>query len=322
MFNVLFVASRGKQNILAKSQGDSINKKSVNVSYFSLESGIINYFMGIVKLRKHLAYNRYNIIHAHYGWCGLVSFLARNNTVLVVSFMGDDLVGTLNKNYEYTFAGRIVSILNTYLAKHYYDYNIVKSQNLLYKLKGLKNADIIPNGVDLNVFKQNSKTESKKTLNWDFDKKYVIFVSDPEREEKNYKLAKAAIDVIKSNEIELIVVNNIPNEKLYLYYSAADCLILTSIHEGSPNVIKEAMACNCPIVSTEVGDVKWVIGNTNGCYISSYDGGDAAKKIMEAIKYSVNMGRTNGRDRIIELGLDSESVADKIINIYKKVLEK
>ena len=78
-------------------------------------------------------------------------------------------------------------------------------------------------------------------------------------------------------------------------------MILTSFSEGSPQIIKESMACNCPIVSTDVGDVRDVIGETEGCYICSYDPKDVADKIKLALTYSEEKGRTNGRKRIIEL---------------------
>jgi glycosyltransferase involved in cell wall biosynthesis len=78
------------------------------------------------------------------------------------------------------------------------------------------------------------------------------------------------------------------------------------------------MACDCPIVSTDVGDVKEVIGNTDGCYISSFHPEEVVEKIRMAIKFG---STTRGRDRLIQLGLDSVTIADKIINVYQQVLE-
>ena len=95
-------------------------------------------------------------------------------------------------------------------------------------------------------------------------------------------------------------------------------MVLTSFHEGSPNVIKEAMACNCPIVATNVGDVEFIIGDTKGCYISDFDANDVAEKIKLALEFGK---KTEGRNRIIEFGLDSRSVARKIIRVYKQVLK-
>jgi teichuronic acid biosynthesis glycosyltransferase TuaC len=118
----------------------------------------------------------------------------------------------------------------------------------------------------------------------------------------------------------LHVINCVSIDELKYFYSAADLLLLTSFHEGSPNVIKEAMACNCPIVSTNVGDVPEVIGKTEGCFLASFDPIDVAEKMRFALEFAQTKGRTNGRQRIIELGLDSETVSAKIIEVYNKVL--
>ena len=102
------------------------------------------------------------------------------------------------------------------------------------------------------------------------------------------------------------------------YYNAADVLLLTSLSEGSPNIIKEAMACNCPIVSTDVGDVKENIYNTEGCFISSYDPSDIANKIQKASNYGKS--RTNGRENITHL--NNNIVAKQILNIYNEAVLK
>ena len=102
-----------------------------------------------------------------------------------------------------------------------------------------------------------------------------------------------------------------------MYLNAADALVLTSLWEGSPNVIKEAMACNLPIVSTDVGDVKEVIGDTEGCYITSYEPSDVAGKIKLALDFGK---RTNGREKIKHLEINT--IAKRIIDVYNEVLQK
>ena len=119
-------------------------------------------------------------------------------------------------------------------------------------------------------------------------------------------------------DAELLLVSNVDQEQLNLYYNAVDCLVLTSRYEGSPNVIKEAMACNCPIVSTDIGDVEWILGEAEGCYISSFEPSDVAEKLSLALEIE---NRTNGRDRLIKLGLDSETIAKGLIHIYSQVMD-
>ena len=102
------------------------------------------------------------------------------------------------------------------------------------------------------------------------------------------------------------------------YYNAAHLLLLTSKTEGSPNVIKEALACNCPIVATNVGDVKDIISNVSGCYICSYNPVNVAEKINNVLHFNK---RTIGREKIIRSGLDVESISRKLLSYYRKILE-
>ncbi len=131
----------------------------------------------------------------------------------------------------------------------------------------------------------------------DLSKRYLFFAANPARPEKNFNLAKQAYDIVKSDGFVLVKMENIPHNDVPLWMNASDVILLSSLWEGSPNVIKEAMACNLPIVSTDVGDVKEVVGDTEGCYICSYDPKDVANKIKMAIDYGK---RTNGQKRIIE----------------------
>jgi glycosyltransferase involved in cell wall biosynthesis len=322
---VLFVSSGGSSRIpspVVAWQLESIRKENITIGSFTTRRGLVGYIKSIYYLKKYLA-SKKNIkaIHAHYGWCGIVALLARNKQKVVISFMGDDLVGVVGKNGKYTLAGRLVAGLNIFLARHFYDHIIVKSDNLRNRLKGIDNVSVIPNGVDMHVFYELEQKEAKAKVGLANKKKYVLFVSDPSRPEKNYKLAREAVSLLGDKDIELLPLSGLAHQDLLYYYNAADCLILTSFHEGSPNVIKEAMACNCPIVSTDVGDVREVLRDTEGCFVASYDPADFAHHIRQALNFTQNQGRTRGRERILELGLDSESTARRIIEVYKKALK-
>src|SRR5690606_9234824 len=155
-------------------------------------------------------------------------------------------------------------------------------------------------------------------LGLDPSKKLVLFLGSQERVGKNYPLAQQAVAYLALPDVQLINPFAIPHQAIPKYMSSADVLVVPSVMEGSPNVIKEAMACNCPIVATDVGDIKWVMGDTEGCYLASFEVADFAEKIGRALEFAQTKGRTSGRDRIEKLGLDADTIAQKVISIYQK----
>ena len=306
---ILFVSSgNAKEGIspIIKNQGQSLIKQGFEVDFFTINGkGLLSYIQHIFILRDHIKGKNYDIIHAHYSFCSYVASFSGARP-LVVSLMGSDVIA---RQYP-----RIVMV---FFYKLFWCQTIVKSLEM-YQNLGLKKIEIIPNGVDTGIFETLDKINCQDKLGWDKEKTHILFASDPARPEKNFILFQRAIDLIVNDyEIVLHFLKDIPQNDIPGYINASDVLVLTSLHEGSPNTIKEAMACNCPIVCTNVGDVKWIIGKTDGCYITSFEPENIAEKIKTAIAFG---HRTNGRDRIIELGLDSKTVAGKIIEVYKRVL--
>jgi teichuronic acid biosynthesis glycosyltransferase TuaC len=305
---VLFVSSGNSQDsisILVKNQGESLKAHGVEMEYFSiLGKGINGYLRNIPRLRKFLMNNRYDIVHAHYSLSGVVALLAGAKP-LVVSLMGSDAHGKFYLKF-------IFKIFRRFLEKNL----IVKSESIKKKIKS-DNARVIPNGVNLDTFTVMDREIARQKAGFEKFLKYIIFVANPGRFEKNYKLAQKAFELIKDDRVKLHVVHNVAHQMIPVYMNAADVLLLTSLWEGSPNVIKEAMACNCPIVATDVGDVKEVIVNTEGCYVTSYDPDDVKEKLKNALSFG---RRTNGRDHIRHL--DSNVIAKRIIKVYQDALRK
>jgi teichuronic acid biosynthesis glycosyltransferase TuaC len=259
----VFFISRAKQNgqpsPVVKAQADSL-RVHIELSAFVLDGkGWKAYWQGIIKLRRYLGGHKPDLIHAHYSWVGMVASLATRKPV-IVSLMGSDIEDF-----------RIGRILIRIFDKLFWKTVIVKSQRSKDRIR-LKKAIVIPNGVNMEIFRPTPQHEARQSLGFRNNRKYVLFLADPSRPEKNFALAEKACSIAGQwHPVELMPLKDIPHEKIPLYLSAADALLLSSHFEGSPNAVKEAMACNCPIVSTDVGDVKEVIGDTESCYITSYD---------------------------------------------------
>lgn len=326
---ILFVSSGNKKgglNPIIDLQSKSLAGYKVEISHFLIfGNGFFGYIPNILKLRIFLKKNKFDIIHAHFGFCGIVSLLSKRDEKLIVSLMGDDVLGAKDSKGNVSLKKKMILKINFYFAVKFYDFVIVKSEEMRNKLVDRKNfISIIPNGVDQRIFHEVNKDYAIETLKWDKNLFHLIFLSDPQRPEKNFKLVKKSVEMLKNEGylVELHVVFNVQPDSLKNIYSAADVLLMSSFHEGSPNVIKEAMSCNCPIVYTNVGDIKWLVKGLEGCYLSSFDVEDYKEKIKEALKYSSTVGRTKGFIRVQNIGVDSVSISSKLYETYYSLLFK
>lgn len=332
---VLIVCSKNSGHIapFILEQAQALERAGVELEFFAIEGkGLGGYLKNRKKLIQKIQQFNPEIIHAHYGLSGLLANTQRKVPV-VTTYHGSDI------NIPSIF---FLLRLNMILSKH----NIFVSEKIIpmspksprslssviwrilsptgerqrkysfWDLIRVKRS-LIPCGIDIELFKQFDKIQSREALNMVAEKKYVLFAGAYNIPVKNAALARAAISVLP--DVELIELNGYSREQVALLLNAVDVVLMTSFTEGSPQIIKEAMACNCPVVSVPVGDVPEMIDNIEGCFISSYDPNDVAAKL----KLAMSSGKlTDGRKRIVELSLDNESVAGRILEVYKGVRSK
>lgn len=296
-----------------KSQGESLKEKGVKLSYFPVKGkGVKGYFKNIRVIKKEA--KNYDIIHAHYGLIGLLCVLSFTKKPLVLSIMGSDAYGSYNLEGKRIFKSYFIMFL-TQLAIIKPKALIAKSKNILKYIPYKNKTQIIANGVNFSMFRPLDKEKCRKELNIKFNKKVLLFLGNPEDPRKNYDLVQKAVKKITDNDFLLINPFPIKHKDFVTYLNASDAFILASYNEGSPNVVKEAMACNIPVLTTDVGDAKEIIHKTKGCYLIDFDTTDVAEKIKLIMSFGK---RTTGRNDINHL--DGEIVAQKIIDIYNKVL--
>lgn len=285
-------------------QNNAVEKFGVHYDYYLINSGgLKGYIIECWKFRGFLKEKKYNydLVHAHGGHIGSLVNTQRKIPVFT-TYHGSDINNPIN---------RLFSIIAILFSRK----NIFVSSKLFDLVKLHARGIVIPCGVDFNIFKTLDRLETRKVLGFNEKDKIVLFAGRQERKEKNYQLAeKAACLAGVENLIEL---KDYTREEVNLLLNACDVLLLTSVSEGSPQVIKEAMACNCPVVSTDVGDIKQIISSTAGCYITSFDPSDIAENIKQAFKFNK---RTNGRDAIKYL--DIQVIAHQIVGLYKKEVLK
>ena len=300
---VLFVASynKGYYAPFIMEQAEALRESGCEIEFFGVTGkGIKGYIKSFPLLRDAIQRFNPDIIHAHYGLCGLLANLQRKIPV-VTTYHGSDI----NEKSVLPFSKIAIALSR---------FNIFVSQKTIDIAKPHKDFALLPCGVDLNDLQLTDKKEARSKMGLEQGKKYVLFAGAFDNPVKNYPLAKAAMDLIP--EAELIELKGYTRDQVTLLMCAVDALLMTSFTEGSPQVVKEAMVCGCPITSVDVGDVKEVIGDVEGCHICARSAEDLASKL------TLTFGRcfkTEGRTRIKELGYSNDLIAKKILSIYKSI---
>jgi glycosyltransferase involved in cell wall biosynthesis len=299
-----------------KAQMESLRSLGVDydVLFINGRESRWNYLRALLQLWQRLRTHRYDLIHAHMGLSGLVA-RCQISVPLVVSFMGFDVTGKFKGSDHITAFGRFYQV-SSFLLARLASAVIVKTAELKRRLK-LEAAQVIPNGVDLDLFRPADQAEARRSLGLDPQKKLVLFPYDPQRPEKRFDLVESAVGRARQAipELEILRVSAVPQSRMPLYMNAADVLVLASQSEGSPNTVKEAMATNLPVITVDVGDTAELIGQTEGCHFVSRDCEEMAAKIVEVCRRGM---RTRGRERIATLSM--ENVARQIVQVYSNVV--
>lgn len=283
-------------------QVEAIKKQGVECEYFGVDgNGIWGYLRQIPKLRKAIQRIHPDIIHAHYGLCGLLANFQRKIPV-VTTYHGSDI----NDPRVFRFSNRAIQRSR---------FNIFVSQRNIEIAKPKKDYALIPCGIDLEDYPLVEKDDARRQMGIDATKKYVLFAGAFDNPVKNASLAKAAMKFVP--EAELLELKGYTRPQVATLMQSVDAFLMTSHTEGSPQVIKEALACGCPIVSVDVGDVKERISGIEGCFVSEPSPESLAHTILSAFSYK---NRTQGRSLIEKSGLTNSIIANRIIDVYSDLL--
>jgi len=247
---------------------------------------------------------RYNIVHAHFG-LALVSILLVR-TPVVVTFHGTDLLVNPTKHVSRLLSPKASKV-------------IVVSQRLR---ESLGYGEVIPCGIDVKKFALPSYHGNMKIPKIPGELK-VLFPSDPARKVKNYSLFQAVCQKLerRGNKVEEIHLVNIDRVCVQEVYWDCDVMLLTSMSEGSPTVIKEAMAAKLPFVSVDVGDVKEWAGLVEfGLVVPDRDPkriADAVITLLTRIEHRTLLDNSKCLER-----MDIARIAKRIRRVYDEALEE
>ena len=284
-----------------REQVGSLCEQGCDCEYYHIKGkGIVGYLREVPKLRRRIGEWNPDVVHAHFGLSCLVANLATRRVPVVSTYHGSDI--NVKSVRRFSNLAIRLSAWNVFVSN--------RNMALVGAVEG-KKASLIPCGISLSDDQMQSRTEARKALGWKVTDKKVLFTSAFDNAVKDPELAKAAVTLLEGVEL-------IDRQQVNTLMCACDCLLMTSKTEGSPQVIKEAMACGCPIVSVEVGDVTERTEGVEGCYVvPSREPKDIAEALEKALTFE---GKTNGREKILEYGLTNEQVALKIVDIYNRIV--
>ena len=300
-------------------QIQSLERCGVDVEIIEMRGvPVLKYAAGYRKMRKLL--RDVDLIHAHYGYCG---WLARSQfrKPIVVSFMGSDVYGDQNGSGRSDWLSSFMAYSHCRWLAPLANSVIVKSRQMA-DLVAPTPSHIVANGVDVEAFHPEDSSAARQKLGWKLDRRYVLFPGNPENPRKGFALAREAIETLNAKlvrPVELVALWNVSPDEVANYMNASDAMLMVSIAEGSPNVVKEALACNCPIVAVPVGDVATLLDGVEGCVVCEREAVALANALCETLSRGE---RSQGRATIEHRCLDVESVARRVVGIYQDVLAR
>jgi glycosyltransferase involved in cell wall biosynthesis len=272
------------------------------------ENGKLEYLKSIFKIFRILKKDKeIDLIHIHYGLSALFLLFFKPRKKIFVTFHGADILKTQGHYIQVLLSKFIAKRVDKVFILNEEMENIMKELNVSY--------EILPCGVDASFFVGDGDNKTK-----DKNSRLILFSGDPNRTVKNYPLFEKVIEIIKDKSDLNILVSNIHDMtrvQVREILNRADCLLMTSFSEGSPQVIKEALSCNLPVVSVSVGDVANVIENIPACFISSsYDPNELADLTIKAL----NNESPLIRDTFLKKGIyENKSICKRLFENYMSI---
>lgn len=302
--------------IFVKEQENAVCNEYPNVHYtIAFINGKFSkkeYITSIFKIRKLIKEKNFDLIHVHYGFSGLFLLLGKlpKKIPVVITLHGGDIQIEQGKKIQVWFTKQILKKVNVAITLNEKMDKIAR--------KYVKNTTIIPCSVNTDVF---YPPLISKVINLK-EKLHIIFPSDKNRFVKNYPLFEQTISILQNKyklKCQISEIKNMSRLEVSNLYQKADLMIMTSISEGSPQVVKEAMACNLPVISTNVGDVSFLLENVrNSAVAQTMNAEELAYLAYQALTNQIE--GINGRDKILQMKLDDKSIAQKIYKTYSLLL--
>src|SRR5438067_107150 len=323
--NLYPTAESPGSGVFIAQQIESLRSRGIEVEVMFLDrrrEGPWVYYRIGAALRRKVAEFVPDLIHVMYGGV-MAAEVTRQRRLppAIVNFHGSDLLGE-------NLSGLLRKIISHYgvycsrRAARRAQGTIVVARHLLNALDHRLNAAkirVIPCGIDLERFKPLDRTQCQAQLGWSASHFHVLFVSSSDDPVKRPELARSAAAHLDSKRglVQFHLLSGVSNNKVPVWLNASDVLLVTSQHEGSPTIVKEALACGLPIVSVSVGDIPERIADISGCYLATPNPNDLGEKLDLVYQ---RRQRLDCRDKLQNLSCGA--IAATIEQFYVEILRR
>jgi glycosyltransferase involved in cell wall biosynthesis len=297
--------------VFVKEQVDALSRyyPEINNKVWFLRGYVskLNYILSVFTINWHLLFHKYDIIHVHSALSGIFLLFLPSRKNVIITLHGTEILDPA----QYRISKHVIKKVKHLICVSKEIERIVKKERLEATIY------TVPCAV-LDHFFTDNREKKGTTVK-------IAFASAKWRDVKNYPLFKKIITQLKivcPDDIQIIEFDNKTREKIHADLNEIDLLLMTSFHEGSPQIIKEAMCCNTPIVSSNVGTVKYMLDGVENCVVidgyNPEDYNQAICKILQTRKATLPL-RSSGRKRIYDLKYDEKTITSQIMQIYKNV---
>lgn len=309
----------GSSMIFIRRQIDSLRAAGVMTEEFYLVTRTSPSMLLRERRRFQQAVREFapDVVHAQYGTVTACFCLLSMRLPMVITFRGSDLNPCRSISRSRSATGRLLSQLAVLRASGI----ICVSEPLRSRLWWRRDsAHVIPSGVDSSIFYPRPRDQVRAELGWPTNERVILFNAGRDPVTKGLSLARDATQIAQTllDGLRLEVLDGTtPPDGIPAYLNAADCLLVTSLFEGSPNMVKEAIACSLPVVSVDVGDVRQRLEGISPSAIVTANAYEIARRLLEVLSVPV---RSNGFTRIGEIS--STAMAEKTLEVYQAVLQR
>lgn len=301
-----------------KRQAEFLRRAGVEVDVFQFRGAkrLWNYMRAWRDVRPRLNPATVDVVHAQFGQSGILAIPKR--LPLVVTLRGSDILGIVGPDGNYTLAGRVSQAVARFALRRA-DAVVVVSEHMKEYFKTDAPVTVLPSGLDFELFRTIPRDEARARLGWPLEKRLVLFAGNPDQPRKRYPLARAAVDLLnRTLPVELVVAWGVRHTDIPLYMNACDAFVFTSMQEGSPNVVKEALACDLPVVSVPIGDTTERLRGIAGCELVADERPEAIAVALERVLQ--RGGRVAGRVAVAHLA--EEAITGQLIEVYRGAIAR